>query len=399
MPSATVDSSFRIALASMLATQVAAACVLAAVPVLAPAMAASIGVDASLVGIYYGLVFVAATAVSAWSGSLIERFGAVRTNQLALAGSGVALLVASGATLPAMALTALLVGAGYGPNTPSSSQVLIRVTPPHRRALTFSLKQSGAPVGGVLAGFLLPAVVALAGWEIALVVVFALAATIALAVEPLRRRLDPRTGPARSTQRSSGLASMRLVLGDKRLRRLTAAGVALMVAHACFQTFLVTYLVQHVVLSLTVAGALYASMQAAGAVARVAIGWSIDRLRNARAVLMAIAITALASSLVVATFTAAWPLAAMWLVCVFVGIGSSGWYGAFLSEVARAMPMERAGFATGGVLSFLYGAHVAAPIFAALLIAATASYLTVFAAVAVLAAIAAASFARIERDA
>jgi len=138
---------------------------------------------------------------------------------------------------------------------------------------------------------------------------------------------------------------------------------------------------------------------AAGAVARVAIGWSIDRLRNARAVLMAIAITALASSLVVATFTAAWPLAAMWLVCVFVGIGSSGWYGAFLSEVARAMPMERAGFATGGVLFFLYGAHVAAPIFAALLIAATGSYVLVFSAVAILAGVAAASFARIERDA
>lgn len=399
MPSRAVHDSFGVALAGMLATQVAAACVLAAVPVLAPAMAASIGIDPSLVGIYYGLVFAAATVVSAWSGKLIARLGAVRTNQLALAGSGLALLFASGATLPAMALTALLVGAGYGPNTPSSSQVLIRVTPPHRRALTFSLKQSGAPVGGMLAGLMLPAVVALAGWKTALVVVFALVATTVLAVEPLRRRLDPHERSSLPAGRASGLASMQHVLAARHLRRLTAAGVALMVVHACFQTFLVAYLVEHVALSLAVAGALYASMQAAGAVARVVIGWSVDRLRNARAVLMTIAIIALASSLVVAAFGPDWAVGAMWVVCLFVGIGSSGWYGAFLSEVARVATVERAGFATGGVLFFAYSAHVAAPIVAALLIAVTGSYVPVFAAVALLAGVAAVSFARVERGA
>jgi MFS family permease len=395
VPPGAVATSFLIALVSMLATQVAAACVLAAVPVLAPAIAASIGVDASLVGIYYGLVFAAATVVSAWSGWLIERFRAVRTNQLALVCSGASLLIASVATLPAMTLTALLVGAGYGPNTPSSSQVLMQVTPPHRRALSFSLKQSGSPVGGVLAGFMLPAIVVLASWKVALFVVFVLATTTAGVIEPLRRRLDAQAQPSRSVQRTSGLASMQFVLSEKRLRRLTAGGVALMVAHACFQTFLVTYLVQHVMLSLAVAGALYASMQAAGALARVVIGWSIDRLRNPRVMLMGIAITALASALVVTAFAPAWPLAAMWLVCVIVGIGSSGWYGAFLSEVARATTVERAGFATGGVLFFAYGAHVAAPILASLLIAATGSYVLVFCAVALLAGVAAVSFGRI----
>ena len=380
----------------MLATQVAAACVLAAVPVLAPVMATSIGVDASLVGIYYGLVFAAATVVSAWSGWLIQHFGPVRTNQLALVGSSAGLLFASAATLPAMVLTALLVGAGYGPNTPSSSQVLIQVTPPHRRALSFSLKQSGSPIGGVIAGFMLPAIVVLTRWEVALFVVFMLATTTAVAVEPLRRRLGEQAQSSHVKQRTSGLASMQFVLTEKPLRRLTAGGMALMVAHACFQTFLVTYLVQHVMLSLAIAGALYASMQAAGALARVAIGWSIDRLRNARVVLMAIAITALVSALVVASFAPTWPLAAMWLVCVFIGIGSSGWYGAFLSEVARATSVERAGFATGGVLFFAYGAHVAAPILASLLIAATGSYVLVFSAVALLAGVAAVSFSRIE---
>ncbi len=307
-----------------------------------------------------------------------------------------ALLLAGGATLPAVVLTALLVGAGYGPNTPSSSQVLIKVTPPHRRALTFSLKQSGAPIGAMLAGFMLPPVVALAGWKMALVVVFVLATLTALAVEPLRRRLDAGQRSSLSSERISGFASMQFVLRESRLRRLMAGGVALMVTHACFQSLLVAYLVDHVALSLAVAGALYASMQAAGAVARVAIGWSVDRLRNARAILTAIALIALVSSAIVAAFGPEWAVAAMWTVCLFVGIGSSGWYGAFLSEVARAVPVERAGFATGGVLFFLYAAHVAGPIVAAVLVAITGSYVPVFTTVALLAGVAAVSFGRID---
>lgn len=381
----------------MLATQVAAACVLAAIPVLAPAIAADIGVDPSLVGIYYGLLFITATLVSAWSGKLIAHVGAVRTNQLALAGSGLALLCASGATLPAMALTALLVGAGYGPNTPSGSQVLIRVTPPHRRGLAFSLKQSGAPVGGMFAGLILPPVVYIGGWKMALLVVFVLAAATALAVEPLHRQLDPRVQSLSATERASPIASMRFVLAHESLRHLTTGGMALMVAHACFQTFLVAYLVEGSALSLTIAGTLYATMQAAGALARVATGWGVDRLRSPRAVLAGIALLASASALAVAAFGPGWAFAAMWGVCVLAGIGSSGWYGAFLSEVAHAVPIERAGFATGGVLFFVYGAHVAAPFAAALLIGVSGNYTPVFVVVAVLAALAAASFSRIGR--
>ena len=62
------------------------------------------------------------------------------------------------ATVPVLApeIAAVLVGVGYGPNTPSSSQVLSQVVPERRRAFAFSIKQSGAPIGGVLAGLLLP---------------------------------------------------------------------------------------------------------------------------------------------------------------------------------------------------------------------------------------------------
>ena len=57
---------------------------------------------------------------------------------------------------------AILLGAGYGPVTPASSHILARSTPPQRLSLVFSLKQTGVPLGGALAG----AVVARVGWGV-----------------------------------------------------------------------------------------------------------------------------------------------------------------------------------------------------------------------------------------
>lgn len=392
-------ATFAPALTAMVATQIAAACVIAAVPVMAPAIALDIGADASLVGIYAGLVFTAATLCSAWSGTLIARLGPVRTNQLALCASAIGVTFACAATLPFVALAGLLVGAGYGPNTPSSSQVLSRVTPAGRRALVFSLKQSGSPLGGMLAGFMLPPIVALAGWQAGLTAVLVLALTTAALVQPLRRRIDALEPPAKGGTRVSALASMRLVLGDAPLRRLTCGGLALMAGHACFQTFFVAYLVTRLEVGLALAGVLFATLQAAGAVARIVIGWSVDRLGNARATLTLIAGLVFVVSLLVAAFSPAWPMLALAVVSALAGAGSSGWYGAFLSEVVRVATAERAGFATGGVLFFVYGAHVAAPVVAAVVVTLTGSYVPVFVAISALAVVAALAFARLEASA
>ncbi len=70
MSSPPSQGRFERALAGMVVTQIAAACALAAVPVMAPAIALTIGVDYSLVGVYSGLVFGAATCVSTWTGFL-----------------------------------------------------------------------------------------------------------------------------------------------------------------------------------------------------------------------------------------------------------------------------------------------------------------------------------------
>ena len=339
----------------MLGTQIAGAATLSTVPVLAPEIAAQLGVEASLVGVYTGILFAASTLVLTTSGWLIQRFGAVRVNQLAVACSGAALLLVLFPSLPVLALAAVLVGVGYGPNTPSSSQVLSQVVPPRRRALAFSFKQSGAPIGGVLAGLLLPFIVVVADWRVALAVIVIVALSAAILVQPLRRRLDipreERVGGASVSPRSA----MRVVLKDPKLRSLTLGAVFMMVAHSCYQTFYVAYLVEGVGMTLVGAGVHFAILQVAGALSRVALGWWVDRIGAARRTLVGIALLGAFMTLVVAAIEADWPVLALGAVSLLAGVGSSGFYGVFLAEIVRGGARHQVGFTTGGALFLSIG--------------------------------------------
>ncbi len=363
----------------MLLTQIAAAMALATVPVLATEIARDSGVPASAVGAYSALVFGAAMFSSAASGALIARLGALRANQLVVAASGLALLITLPASLPAIVLGALLVGAGYGPNTPTGSHLLASVTPPQRRGVVYSIKQSGAQIGAMLAGLVLPWVAVSAGWRSALVTATVLIVVTAAAVTPLQRMLPGTAARGGSPSRPSVRAAMRAVLATPALRRLTAAAFVLMALHAAFQTFTVAFLVEHVGLALTTAGGLFALLAGAGSVARIVLGWAADRLAPPRTVLIATSVAGAAACALFATFDAAWSPAAMAITCVLAGASSAGWYGVFLAEVARQAPAQRVGLATGGALFFVYSSIVAGPLAFSALVTATASWPTALA--------------------
>lgn len=378
----------------MLATQTAGAAALATVPVLAPEIAAELGVDASLVGVYTGILFAASTLVLTTSGWLIQRVGPVRLNQLAIVFSAAALLLVLFPAIPVIALAAVLVGVGYGPHTPPSSQVLSLVVPERRRALAFSIKQSGAPIGGVLAGLLLPFVVVVADWRSALIVIVVVALLAAVMVEPLRRALDGDRGRTDGSS-VSPLSAMRFVLADPRLRSLTSGAVLMMVAHSCYQAFYVAYLVEGVGMSLVSAGAYFAILQTASALSRVALGWLVDRIGTARRVLIGVALLGAMTTLVVSSFSGDWPVMALSIVSMLAGVGSSGFYGVFLAEISRTKAPHQVGFATGGVLFFLYWAMAAGPLMISAMVALSGSYQPALWVVAALCLVAAMVFRRV----
>src|SRR5512135_3273412 len=102
--------------------------------------------------------------------------------------SGLVLLTVG--SMPLLLASALVLGLGYGPITPASSHILAKTTPPHMMSFVFSVKQTGVPLGGALAGIVVPPLVLLGGWRSAVYTVAALCVLTALVAQSIRAEND-----------------------------------------------------------------------------------------------------------------------------------------------------------------------------------------------------------------
>ena len=376
------SNSFR-ALAATLAIQVLVAMAAVTVPVLAPAAAGEVGVSAGYVGFFVGITYAACMAASLVSGALVRRIGAIRVSQWCLLSCAAGLWLTATGLVPLLVAGALLIGCGYGPVTPASSHILSRSTPPGRMSFTFSLKQTGVPLGGALAGLVLPTLVLWAGWRAAAVFVgFACIVTAAL-VQPMRALLDADRAPGHPLGAASLSGPLRLVIGERAIRRLAVSSFFFASLQVCLITYLVTYLTRDLGFSLVQAGLMLAVAQAGGVAGRLAWGAISDRGGRPLQVLGVLGIAMAVFAAAAAGFTTGWPRLAIVLCCAAFGATAIGWNGVYLAEVARQAPRGRAGEATGGTLFFTFSGVLVGPPVYAFLVEGGVSYSVAFLVVAV----------------
>src|SRR4029077_4485474 len=107
---------------------------------------------------YYGVSAAASLVVQMGCGSFIVRYGALRMSQAALVLLGGGMAGAAEGSLPGFGASAIIGGGGAAVSTPTSSQLLGRVSPIRLAPLVFSIKQTAVPAGGVVLGLFTPAV-------------------------------------------------------------------------------------------------------------------------------------------------------------------------------------------------------------------------------------------------
>ena len=368
-------------LSAMMLVQAMTAMAVVTVPVLAPEIAAALAIDTATVGFYQSTAFIGAAFLTLMSGSLVLRHGGVRVNQasVVISAAGVALAVTG--SVPIVVLGAVLAGMGYGLATPGASHVLARITPPARRGLVFSVKQSAVTLGGLAAGVLFPPIAERFGWEWAIVLACCMVVSAALIIQPLRTRLDDDRNPAHRVRIGAPGQSVRLVLGTPRLQPIALVAFSFGAMQLSLFAFLVTYLVERVGLDLVTAGLMFAVMQGAGFVGRVGWGWVTDRWIGARPLLAALGAGTIASTVAAIAFSDAWPLAGLVAGCAALGLTAVGWNGIYLAEVARAVPIDKVGPATGGIMMFTFVGVVLGPTAFGTIVATTGSYAAAFIAI------------------
>lgn len=350
-------------LATTLAIQALVSMSVLAVPAMAPALATAVGASPAWIGIYIAILYVGAMLASMVSGPLVVRRGAIRVSQLGLLACALGLAVlALWPTLPGAALAAGLIGLGYGPITPASSHLLAKTTPAHRVGLVFSVKQTGVPLGGVMAGALVPPLVWAGGVAAALWSVAVGCVACALLAQITRAPLDADRERGHAINLAHLVAPVLMVVRHPTLARLALCSLVFSALQMSLATYLVTYLHTTLGHSLIAAGAALSVAQVGGVGGRVLWGHIADRWLGARRMLAVVAGLMALSTLATAGLATDVPQGLLLALLLTFGASATGWNGVYLAEVARLAPPGMASAATGGSLAITFFGVVLGPV-------------------------------------
>lgn len=352
----TSRSLYLIALPSLAAVQVLSTMAFNTGPVLAPAAAPAMGASKDDVAYFVALVYLTSIFAVLAGGAMTRRLGPIRFTQIALliSASGVALLAAG--HIATAILAAMLIGLGGGPVTVASSQILARVTPARLSNVTFSIKQSGVPLGFALSGAALPSIVEAASWRQAALAIALITATTAIAIHPLRRLYDDERASGGRIFPSWATIIEPLVLcwRDPPLRLLCLVGMAYSATQATVTNFIVNYGMDHLRLDYVAAGALLSAASLAGIAGRIGWGALADASRRPLAVLAALGVVMALSGMAVALAEPHWPRWIVYAIAIVIGASAVGWNGVYISECARRAPPGRAGEFVGATSFFVF---------------------------------------------
>ena len=350
-----------------LVIQAMVAMALLSLPVVAPVVAQTLQVSPALVGLYVSVTYAGAMVATLMGGATVARMGAIRVSQWGLVLCALGLLLCAVPWLPSMVLGAVLIGLGYGPITPASSHLLARTTPKHQMSLVFSIKQTGVPLGSMLAGAVVPPLALLGNWQLSLVAVAVVCLLCAGVSQSLRAELDSDRQPDTRIRWGSLIEPIRLVLAHRALLTMASCSFMFSMVQLSLTTYLVTFLHDDLSYGLVAAGLALSVTQLGGIGGRVVWGYVADRWLGARRMLLLLASMMALGALASAFLTTDTPQAVV--IAILVGFGASaiGWNGVYLAEVARRAPLGMASMATGGTLAFTFlGVVVGPPMFGAL---------------------------------
>ena len=354
-------------LLATLSIQAMVAMALLTLPVMAPVAAKSLNVSPALVGVYVAITYAGAMFASLTSGTTVSRLGPIRVSQWGLVLCASGLCLCSIPWLPAIGLGALMIGLGYGPITPASSQILARTTPPSQMALVFSIKQTGVPVGAMLAGAIVPSLMLNIDWQLSLVVVAIACVVSAVAAQPMREDMDDLRQAHLPFQMGTLTTPLRMVLGHRALSTMAACSFMFSMVQMSLTTYLVTYLHDDLAYGMVSAGLLLSVTQMGGIGGRIAWGVVADRWMGAQKTLALLACLMALSALATALLLPVMPIWGIWAILLVFGASAIGWNGVYLAEVARQAPEGKASVATGGTLTFTFlGVVIGPPLFGAL---------------------------------
>ena len=345
-----------------LAVQIQASLIVFTPPILAPDAQQDIGVSAAAVGLVTALIYLASVPSALISGLLVSRIGAIRVSQLCVlfASTGI-ILISTGDPL-IIVIGALVVGIGYGAVTPSSSTVLADQAPENVRSLIFSIKQSGVPIGGAIAGTLVPFLMYRFGWRDAAIITGLIGFFVIVLAQLIQKKIDrPTLRSPELAQSLSLIKPIKFVFADRKLRELAVSSFAFSGMQMSLGSYLVVMLTEQAQLTVAVAGYALSVAMIAGVIGRLFWGGLADYGISPRRVLGFLGFLMGLSASAICFVNSEFSITLVYVLAFFFGASAVGWNGVYIAEVARIAPTGQTGMATGGSLAMTYSGVVLLP--------------------------------------
>jgi MFS family permease len=355
------------------------------VPVLATVLASTAGIAPYLVGYYSALIYGIAAMSSFATPDLLRRYGGIRLHQIMLVLTAVAMLVLLPALPAAFVVSAVVLGIAYGPMNPASTAMLARHTPVAARARIFSLKQTAVPIGGALAGSLAPLLAQWLGWRGAVTLVAGTCIALALLIQPWRSEVD-RDEDGAAVERSPFWTPLQLVAQRNELRPIAFASFAFGALQFSFSALFPTVLAR-AGWRLADAGLVLATALVVSAICRVIWGSVADRL-GFRRMLAGMGGLMSVGACLAASVSASWPGAAIVALAALFGISAFCWAGIGIAETVRQAPPRRISEATAATITLTFVGALIGPSLFSSIVSATGSFGAAFVALGGLTALA-----------
>jgi MFS transporter, ACS family, hexuronate transporter len=310
---------------------------------LAPFLQDDLHISRAEVGLISTAVFLTAAPSALFGGRAADRVGERQVLILSgVLGALAALAVAVSNGFWALVLSCLGIGLGNGIQNPAGSAAVMRWFPQHQRGLAMGIRQTGVPIGGILAAGVAPLLALHFGWRSAYLagglLSFVGAALIVVAYFDPQRKLTAGTVAVRS---------LRDLARDTRLLQLALIFNCQVFTQMAATTYFVLFLHESLAVSVVTAGALFVIVNIAAMAARIGWGLVSDRRfqgkrRPALVIIVALTVCSNLCAAVLPSNTPLWLVAAL---SVLFGISAFAWTGILGTLVIEIVGAESAGSA------------------------------------------------------
>jgi ACS family hexuronate transporter-like MFS transporter len=316
-----------------------------------------IKLDLGLSAFVTGLVvasFALGRIVGAYAaGVAADRLGEQRTLLVGGLATALIVLVATVSPLPVFVPLMVLAGAAGASATPAGGRLVLLAFPRNRRGVALGIRQTGIPVGGLIAAATLPWIAHATSWRWSLAAAACVTALTALPLLSLRTAPPPPRpeGPQQHVGR------------NRDLLMLTTWGCLIVTGQYALVAFLALDLNQGAGLTLAEGSVLVAVANVAGIIGRVLWGLVSDRHHGGsrKAYLLTINVVGLIGALLLFVVPPTAPIALIGAIVALAGVALIGYQGLWITMIAEVAGPERVGAATGFAITFVAGAIAASP--------------------------------------